>query len=216
MDHRNQHILIAGDSRIRGLENYLRTALDDIGAYTLILESVVVPGAGVTRVVEATRARCQREEYEQIYLLAGVCDLMQRRAPRNLVPSFQTAAALNLYMEESYLHAQQELLQLTTRPVICEVIGMDVKTYNVNGQHYPNYQVVIDTSIPIINRRINIINAGLATAPRAPFTAGYVHKTRRGKLTHRYDLALRDGLHYTDYYKIRLARALARSIMRNR
>lgn len=215
MSTANLLILVAGDSRIRGLDHHLRTALDDIRAFSIRIEYITIPGAGITELVKAIQVKHTAEKYDQLYLLAGVCDLMQKRSAKNLVPSFDTVESMAMFMCESFTHAQSELLKLSPRPVLCELVGLDIRTYNINGRPHGYYQQMINEGIPQINRHITGLNAGIETMPRSPFIAGYVHKKRKGRMTHRYDLALSDGLHYTVYFKQRVAQGLARMIDQN-
>lgn len=215
MENSIQRIMITGDSRMHGIEHYLRAALDDLRAFSIQLECLVTPGGTVRGVVEATLSRCATNKYEQIYCLAGVCDLTLKRSVRNLVPRFDSLESMLTYMEESYRSAQHDLLRLTAKPIICELIGLDIGTYNTKGRPHEYYQDIINEGIPIINRKINAINVSIESLPRAPFSASYVHKERRGKMTHRYDLALTDGVHFTAYFKNRTAQGIARMIVQN-
>lgn len=212
MAHTGQIILLAGDSRLRGMDQHMRRALDEVRAYAMAVECIVVPGGEIAGVARAVRMRSQRAHYDRIFFFAGVCDMMIKRSARNLVPHFASVDDMVLYMGESYAAAQQVLLGLSDSPVMCEIVGLDIATYNVKGRTYPFYQDFVNEAVPIINRQLNALNASIETMPRAPYLASYIHKTRRGKLTHRYDLALNDGLHFTEYYKQRIARALTGSI----
>lgn len=210
-----QLVLVAGDSRLRDFDYHIRNALDDMRAFAIDVECLSVPGGGVGEVVRAVQTGTEADHYDQIYILAGVCDLMRKRSGRNLVPRFDTLEDMTEHMDGKYTTAQNELLKLTDKPVLCELIGMDVATYNVNGRPHPYYQDIINKAVPIINRRINELNVNIEAMPRGPFLATYVHKTRRGHMTHRYDLALNDGVHYTEYFKARVAQGLARVIVQN-
>lgn len=215
MAQRNQLIMIAGDSRIRGMEFHLRKSLDNLRAFAIQIEVISVSGAGVRGVVEAVKTDSAAPRYDQIFLMAGVCDLMIRRSTKNLVPNFDTVDSLTTFMEESYREAQSDLLALSAKPVICDLLGIDIAAYNTRGRPFPYYQDIVNEGVPVVNSRINVINADIETMPRAPFFSSYVHKIRRGRMTHRYELALNDGLHFTEYFKQRVARSLARVILLN-
>lgn len=211
----NQLVLVAGDSRLRGFDYHIRSALDDMRAFTIDVECLSVPGGGVREVVRTVHTGSASDHYDQIYILAGVCDLMHKRSGRNLVPRFDALGDMISHMDGLYTAAQIDLLKMTEKPVLCELIGLDVATDNVNGRPHPYYQDIINAAVPIINRRVNGLNVNIEAIPRGPFLATYVHKTRRGHMTHRYDLVLNDGVHFTDYFKVRVAQAMARVIVQN-
>jgi len=188
------------------------------------LDVIVTPGATIAGAVDKAIKKASRDmgkPYDQVYLMAGVCDLMKKCylngktwvEPREHV---NEARLLNQYLSTAYTETQRQLLLITEKPIITDLVGMDAHEYNKKTRSYPSFQETINAQIPIINNVICELNSTLPKgAVWSPRFGSYIHKLRQGKLTHRYKSGLRYGIHYTSSYKGRIAKDLARVIEAN-
>jgi len=216
-------ILVTGDSRLSGMEQLIWQTV--CTGSVVNLEVIVTPGVTIAGAVEQAIKKASRDmgnPYDQIYLMAGVCDLTKKCYEQGktwVEPREHAieAGSLNQYFRKAYTEAQRKLQRITKKPVITDLVGMDVHEYNKGTRSYPTFQETINTQIPNINNIIHELNETLPTgAVWSPRFGSYIHKLRQGKLTHRYKLGLRDGIHYTRSYKSRIAKDLTRAFEANK
>lgn len=211
------HVLVAGDSRVRNLKELIEAELmrDRVGD-TVEVEVVVTPGSGIRENTLRAMAAAGERQFDQIYLMAGVCDIMRRLGHGNLTPQFLDEEMLLLFMQEEYSRAQETLSRISSKPILCELVGLDIAKYNTNGQPHEWYQQLVNRAIPTINGYIRYLNKSLThQATVGPSYGGYVHKMRTGKMYHRYSLVTTDGLHYRRDFQRRVARGIVKAIALN-
>lgn len=149
--------------------------------------------------------------------MAGVCDLTYRdRHTKTLTPKFTTQVTLQQSLQESYDLTWPTLKHLADTLVICELIGSDIARCNrIEGSH-KEFQIIQNYTVPKINIYIKTLNENMnAFSPKCPLFSHYVYKIRKGRAAVRHYLALKDGVHYTEDFALRVGQSIAAAIHTN-
>ena len=205
-------ILLLGDSRLRGFSYRLRELSRVYDLHDVNFSVCFFPGASLDQVVERGITSVNLK-YDLVYLHAGVNNLSIKMGKRTIKPSMSTEEEIAETMNNNFRLAKEKLLSTAHAVVICELIGLSYMHYNINGKDFPAEQKELHKAIPRINSCISSINNG--SGMLTPWIACHVHKTRHGRLGHRYNGTMVDGIHYNDATKDKFTRAIIKSIYPN-
>ena len=200
-------VLLLADSRARGLTHRIHTELSKQGIHNVSFSILYYPGATIVQTVQ--RAMCKLKErppYDLIYLSTGVNNLTTMLRRHCVVPNYSSTSALVRDLLGDYFWAKYALTPYTKKTIVCELIGMSLCIYNTEGEPFPDEQLIINEGMLVLNPLIQGLNTldGLFT----PHIVQHTHKSRHGRMSHRYKGTLNDGLHYNETTKAKLARNL--------
>lgn len=216
------NILLVGDSRVRSLKYFIRNELDTASDMSTNLQILCVPGGTIRKVTREAielfgKSHTYSRKFKQVYFMAGVCDLTTRdRVTKKLTPKYSTQNTLRLSLQESYDQIWPTLQSIAEVIIICELIGSDIAACNRQIGSHQEFQMIQNFIIPKINIHIKTINMTMnCFSPQCPIFSHYVYKIRKGRAAVRLYLALKDGVHFTEDFALRIGKKIVAAIKDN-
>ena len=207
-------VLLLADSRARGLTHRIHTELSQQGIHNVSFSILFYPGATIVQTVQ--RAMCKLKErppYDLIYLSTGINNLTTRLRRHCVVPNYSTTSILVKDLLGDYFWAKYALTPYTLKTVVCELIGMSMSLYNTEGEPFVEEQFIINEGMLLLNPLIQGLNTLDGTF--TPHIVQHTHKSRHGRMSHRYKGTLSDGVHFNEATKTKMARNLVYTIQDN-
>ena len=192
-------VLLAGDSRLRHLGDYLVNDTD--------INYVIVPMSGADLVDSVKYALANDpESYDYIVISAGICNLTKRdnRTRQIVVRPTEPDSIIN-HLHENLQLELAKLWQLNNKVTILPVYGLDLIKYNCHtfDRKYtgpiPNPdQKELDLTAVRLTKSLITLNKWMDSV--TIFTANKVNREhgRKKRIQSNYDL-LWDGCHPTDF-----------------
>ena len=214
-------IIIFMDSRGKGMEEELRKCIAnrDKGKRKLFITLKYFRGATIQRLaLQAQRLLLRRSQgynwapHDIIYIAGGINELTQLIASRYVEPVFKDYGHMITVMTDRFIQTRDTVQTFGRMTVICELVGMDINTYNGTQGKYNEEQEVITKGIPLLNNTINCINRDLNA--KGPWLGDTIHTVVHGRMSTRYGM-LADGLHIRDRLKSKWAKLFIASIDKN-
>ena len=198
-------ILLLADSRARGLTLRIHEEVIKQGYTNVSFSILYYPGANITETVRRAMPKLkERRKYDLIYLCTGINNLTTLLRKKCVVPNYENATLLVRHLLGDYIWAKYALAPFAIKTVICELVGMSMRIYNTQGEAFPDEQSVLNEGMLALNPLIRGLNTleDLFT----PHMVQHTHKSRHGRMSHRYVGTLSDGLHFNDATKAKFAR----------
>lgn len=207
-------IIIIADSRGRELQleinKQARPGFD--------IRVLVSPGKGLVAAVCEAESKLFWWQPEQVYVIAGICDITKKNKHTNKVSLRETNPmfAMSLYK----FHMEAIRSSLTSKlgnddciVVFGELVGMNIVGYN--GTRFPDQQQnLLNEIVEGVNKEIIAQNASRDLV--TPWIARTIHKNwRNGRKMHRYHKLAADGVHLTQDLREMWAREILKSIYKN-
>ena len=151
-------------------------------------------------------------KYYFLYLMGGY-EHMVSTSNECFTSTYDWTGSFVENMYELLYKTRNDLFEVSYRPVICEVIGLNLAKCNDDDTELSRQgQDIIDCGVPHLNRAITSINKDIDTI--SPWFGTTVHSVIHHKLHHKY-MKLEDGYHLNDNLKKNWATLLAKAIVKN-
>ena len=215
VDNEVERVLILCDEREAGMAKEMEIRLNSRRTNFVVTVNIWCQiGAPIAKLVSVAKTRFDKEQgkYDYVYLFGGAYDLITSES--NIASGkYNNTGDLVDKMFSKMEKARNSLRKVALRPVICQLIGIDIYTYNKQaGDMQIECQNAINWGIPHLNRAINSLNKDLDCI--SPWIGSSIHATIHHKIHHKY-LRLSDGfLPNTDTSNI-WADAFAHAILKN-
>ena len=229
-------VLLIADSRGKELAHTIPRALQDDGINDFEIFIKYYPGATIHIALNRALKYINEikynlpnptvEPFDLIYLSVGVNNLTDKEVtyrlnPTNnkmvkiikVKPAFDSSEDIQQHLDTELQIAKTTLQQFSKKIVLCHLIGLSISLWNKAGDIHTKGQDDINTAIPTINRSIDKWNANDGVI--SPFMTELVHKTRHGRMGHRYVTCLRDGVHYSQTLINKITRNFVRTLLHN-
>ena len=209
-------VVILADSRGRGLE----TLLCDFPRHSISV--LVFPGAGLHRLKEYAVSYFERHQADQLYILAGICDITicDKKTKITTLRSTDSHTTLQNFdiLAKSLLACIEDICP-SLKIVLCPIIGIDLLRYNhqqgcspsLSGNVHPPQKLLNDVVVEI-NRLVTSINERNRVV--TPWLAREVHHRCKGRYRHYYQ-KLADGCHLTDDLRVTWSQVLIEAVDKN-
>lgn len=214
------NILMIADSRGKHLDKFF------VGLTPHRVYVATHPGAGVLSSVHHSHSILQSRTWNQIYLLAGLCDLStkdkttKRVAIReNDISVLTTIYRDNLVSAVSFIRETFPHLKMA-KCIAAPVTGMDIDRYNLemglpSEPLTQQQQLLFDQLVILVNNEIAYYNH--VNGSFTPWTSRLIHhrNSKRNSYQTRYFKLAVDGCHLTDEVRTFWANALVEAIVKN-
>ena len=169
------------------------------------IEATVLPyrGANIQNTLYNAIKDLKHKTCDVIYFTAGVIELSVKTGHRQVLPRMNLPHQITELIVPQLENAALKLQTVSKKAVICELIGMSYSMYNNTEFTYIQEQQALNDAIIYINNQVTTLNE--KNNVRSPLIQSYVHKWRHGRLGHRYESKLADGLHYNCHYRGQIA-----------
>lgn len=207
-------IIVVADSRGHGLQS----ELNRLATPGFDIRVLVSPGKGLVAAVCEAESKLFWWQPEQVYIIAGICDVTKKNKHTNRVSLRETNPLLAVSLYKFHMESIRE--SLTTKlgnddctVVFGELVGMNIAGFN--GTRYPDQQQsLLNEIVEQVNMEIVAQNTSRELV--TPWIARTVHKNRRdGRKIHRYHKLATDGVHLTQDLKEMWAQEILKSIYKN-
>ena len=196
-------IMVVGDSRLTDMDRRITNTIVKQNMKDINVTVRAYSGKNINGITDETIREFKTSKFDLLYFAGGVNDLSRKISWRHIEPDFDNVSTLTNHMSDLLKGAKDKLSVIALKVILCDLVGLSYKNYNINGQDFPQHQQTVNTSIININNRIDEINnQDLLTGVKWSF---HIHKLRHGRRGHRYANNMSDGLHFTDDTKDKFA-----------
>ena len=170
-------------------------------------------GKTIGGIVNETIREFKSKKFDLLYFAGGVNDLSNKIGWRHITPVFGDEQKLTTCITNLLEEAKAKLSVITRKVIICDLIGLSYKEYNVNGEEFQARQQTVNNGVVNVNNNIDKLNntEGLMGVK----WSYHVHKLRHGRRGHRYANTLSDGIHFTDESKAKFVKYLTATFYHN-
>lgn len=214
MCRKTKLIVLIMDSRGAGIQEEIDKRKKD----GFNIKVLVYRGRGVAAAANEAEVKLAWWRPEQIYLVAGICDITRRDKDTKMVSLRlqETEAALEtqLYYMKSAADSIAAVLTGTEYKLIfAELTGMCISTYNQTLYPHEHQSILDDTVMQVNNEKVGI---NRENGCYTPWLARHVHKNKKnGSKVTKYHKLSEDGLHLTQELKEKWAMDLLDVIYKN-
>ena len=152
------------------------------------------------------------ENFELIYIMLGVNNLSQKKGNGTIVQMFDDVPSLVEFMLAKFEIFKCQLKEMSSRIVLCQMIGLNYTMYNKNNDVDDAFQQVINESMPLLAHTLNLVNSDENLI--GPWITKIVHYWLNHKQYNAYG-KLCDGIHYSEQTKRIIAKKIVESIKKN-
>ena len=150
----------------------------------------------------------------------GVNNITKLYSEKQILLNYNNIPDLVDSMDDMLTALKSKLQEKVPKVVVCHLVGLDILRYNFEKKgrnpllltDYCRLQMIIDESIPFINRAIDSMN--MSSNLIGPWIEDTIHANINGKRVHKY-LRLHDGLHPSISTKKLWAKKLAKAFLNN-
>ena len=205
-------VLLLADSRGFKVKERIRNMMTGRGL-PLEVEVKAFSGGTIDTVTTKGLFEAKYRRYDQVYLLAGVNNLTEHLGYRRVKPRFEQWSVMVRRLMIEFHIARTRLYRLTDRVIVCDLIALNLATYNIDGEGYFLHQEIINSATVRINEYVEEMNRDAGVY--SPRFADHVHKGRFADkpIHHRYEGTMKDGLHYTAETTSKFSVLLLRGIL---
>ena len=195
-------VVILADCRGRGL----RALLCDFPRHNITV--LVFPGVGLYRFKEYAVSYFEGHQADQLYILAGICDITIRDKKTKITTLRSTDSHTTLQnfdiLAKSLLACIEDICP-SLKNVFCPIIRIDLNRYShqqgcspsLIGNKHPQQKLLND--VMEINRLVTYMNERNCVI--TPWLARVVHHRCKGRYRHYYR-KLADGCHLTEDLRV--------------
>lgn len=214
MKRRKWFVVIIADSRGKDLQQ----VINDQVRPGYDIRVLVSPGKGLVAAVCEAESKLFWWQPDQVYIVAGVCDITKKNKQTNTISLRETNPLLAISLYKFHMEAIRN--SLTTKLgnndckiVFGELVGVNMARYNGTGYPDPQ-QDQLNNIVEGVNMEIVAQNTSQNLV--TPWIARTIHKNRRdGRKIHRYHKMASDGVHLTDELRDTWAKEILKSIYKN-
>ena len=199
-------ILLVADSRGKGLQSKVYTALSKLHAVDISIRIEPHSGATLTTLIPPTLAFLSERHYDVLVIMAGVNDLSHihwiDETTTRISPKYYEVGNLVEQLIAKYEHFKNTVQAThgTVKVLFAELIGLSFEQWNESPGDYPAEQKVINRAVELINQILWKMNK--ETGYPGPHLQNSVHELKKGRRRHKYK-RIPDGLHAdTDTAKV--------------
>ena len=208
-------VLLLSDERGPELVHQLGLKLNEKKKnFTVEMEVWYHPKATLSDLVKLAQNEFDSDtpKFDFIYVFAGAHDLVKYEGDF-ATGVFDNVGSMVNTMFEKFEDTRNKLRIFAHRPVICQLIGLDIYRYNERkGDMQIVAQNAINNGIIHLNRAINSLNKDMECV--GPWLGSSVHATIHHRTHHKY-LKLKDGFLPSTPTNKYWADLLAQSILKN-
>ena len=152
------------------------------------------------------------QHFDLLYIMLGVNNLSRKDRDGNIIPIFKDVPSLMEIMLAKYEILKCQLKEMSSKIVLCQLIGLHIATYNKMPTLDDVYQQVINEAMPLLAHTLNLVNEDESLV--GPWLTKIVHYYTNHKQYNAYG-KLTDGLHFSKETKRVVARKIIDSICKN-